>query len=136
MLVVAVTPVRLPAPIEIPFQPAVLACCQSHQRDARGAVRARQLTEPDELTQRRILVDLPERIDRALIDGVVRVSVGVHRVDARTDVDPVHLWHVVLSAAGSEEHRVGKPGVVIHVGESSECDREALSDVSPRSCVM
>jgi len=27
----AVTPVRLPAPIEIAFQPIVLACCQFHQ---------------------------------------------------------------------------------------------------------
>ncbi len=52
----------------------------------------------------------------------------VDGVDRGADVLPVHLWCVVLSAARTEEHRVGERRMEIDVREAGQRDREVPAD--------
>ena len=90
---------------------------------AGGAVVDGLLAEAQHFRGRDVAVGLPEREQRAPVDAVGDVGVGIHGVDRAADVLPVHLRRVVLGPVRPQEHRVGEGGVVGDVGEGGEAQR-------------
>ena len=99
--------------------------------DPRAPVAHRESAEELDPASRRA-GRLPERVDGAAIDSIVRIGVAEDRADAASDFKPVHLRHVKLGAAGSQEHRVGEGRVVVDVRKGREANRIGAPDQAPQ----
>src|SRR5439155_18947583 len=97
--------------------------------DAAKPIRDRHPPESPDLADRRIVVSLSERVDRAPVDAVVEEGVLVALGDRNADRVPVELGQVVVRSAWAEEDRIWEPGVVVDVWKGGERGREVGPDL-------